>query len=38
MSANIKFSKLELKAMADTIFEFIAKDTDNLLKSLKLLN
>ena len=33
MSANLKVTKLELKAMSDTIFEFITKDTDNLLKS-----
>lgn len=33
MSGKYKFSRLELKAMTDTIFEFTSKDTDNLLKS-----
>ena len=31
MSLQYKFTKLELKAMSDTIFEFVTKDTDNIL-------
>ena len=38
MNRQHKFTKLELKAMTDTIFEFATKETDNLLKSKLLHN